>query len=385
MEEVPPGVRNEGVTRTEHPGGKKIEEEKKVMFERKNSRGLILVWIALVATMAAVFLRVPAKAWDLLPGEAPPTGPKLVQDLHCHDCHLLPEAEKHTHILPSGLRSLPSLDFEGNRTRPEWILDFLRKPFHLRPELHAQMPNFALTDEEAMSLIAFLMTLKLKKEVYVPKGLPSVLGPHDAETMKKAKDVFYLYKCYQCHLLEGKVIDPQKGQSGPDFIYTYNRLQVDWNYQWLVDPQAFIPGTTMPNFFYSDGESLIDEPEKDMYAILVYMYSLGEHKDGQEYRELQAKYSAATPERGKKLAEELSCTACHEFEGWPKLELAALAAKDPRLDLMHVGTRRDKAWLTKHLGAQPTNPRDLSPGHWPGYILNPSELKTLVDYLLTIK
>ena len=325
-----------------------------------------------------------ATAWDLLPGEKPPTGEQIVLDLHCHTCHIMPGADKHTLVAVGGLRILPSLDFEADRTREEWIFDFLKEPFHLRPELHAQMPNFALTEEERMQLTSFLMTLKLKSDVYVPEDMPKVTGK-SADEVKYAKTVFDLYKCFQCHLLEGKLIDPEKGQSGPDFIYVYDRLQINWNYQWLVDPQAFIPGTKMPNFFYSDDEELIDDPDEDMYQILVYMYSLGKHSEYKEYKGLKNKYSSVTPDQGKKLAEELLCTSCHEFDKWDKPDLKAIAVKDDRMDLTHIGKKRDKAWLKKHMGTKPSNPRDKSEGHAPGYTLNTYELKTLVDYLATLK
>jgi len=344
-----------------------------------------LLFSAAAAVCVFVLFTPPADAWELLPGEKPPTGPQIVQDLHCHDCHLLPGADKHTHILPGGLRALPSLDFEGQRAREEWVFEFLQKPFHLRPELHAQMPDFALTDSEAMALTAFLMTKKSRIEVYVPEGMPPLAGITDPDELKLAKDTFNLYKCFQCHLLEGKVIDPEKGQSGQDFIHTYNRLKVDWNYQWLVDPQAFIAGTKMPNFFYSDGEELIDYPERDMYYILVYMYSLGEHKEYKEYRELKKKHADVSADQGEELAQKLWCSSCHEFEDWETVEPKALAEEDERMDLMDVGNRRDKAWLRKHMGTKPTNPREESEGHWPGYTLNDYELKTLTDYLSTIK
>ncbi len=354
------------------------------MLNRGKILGLLPAALLLVF-MTVELLRGTAGAWELLPGEKPPTGPQIVLDLHCHVCHIMPGAEKHSLTTAAGPRIIPSLDFEGNRARPEWVFEFLKSPFHLRPELHAQMPHFALTDEEAMQLAAFLESLKLEKDIYAPKNLPAVIGVTDPNELKQAKDTFNLYKCFQCHLLEGKVIDPEKGQSGPDFIYTYDRLKVDWNYQWLVDPQSFIPGTKMPNFFYSDGEELIDDPDRDMRLILVYMYSLGKHQDYQDYQALSAQYAAVTPDQGKKLAQELHCTACHEFEGWDKVDVKTLAAADNRMDLTHVGARRDKAWLKQHMGTTPTNPRDQSVGHWPGYTLNAYELKTLADYLAGIK
>ncbi|HUT52652.1 MAG TPA: c-type cytochrome [bacterium] len=355
------------------------------MLNRGKIPWLLLPAAVFFGFMLVESLRGTAVAWELLPGEKPPSGEQIVLDLQCHVCHIMPGAEKHTLVAVGGLRIIPILDFEGDRARPEWVHEFLNAPFHLRPELHAQMTQFALTGEEAMQLVAFLESLKIKKDIYVPKNMPAVIGVTDPNELKQAKDTFNLYKCFQCHLLEGKVIDPEKGQSGPDFIYTYNRLKVDWNYQWLVDPQPFIPGTKMPNFFYSDGEELIDDPDRDMRLILVYMYSLGENKDYKDYQALSARYAGATADQGKKLAQDLNCTACHEFEGWDKIDVKTLAVSDDRMDLTRVGTKRDQAWLKKHMGTLPTNPRDQSVGHWPGYTLNEYELKTLVNYLAGMK
>ncbi len=328
----------------------------------------------------------PASAWDLLPGEKPPTGEQIVLDLHCHTCHVMPGAEKHSLTAVGGLRILPSLDFEDDRARPEWVFGFLKEPFHLRPELHAQMPNFALNDEEAIALTKFLMTLKLDKEVYVPEDMPPVKDVKDPDTIKQAKSIFDLYKCFQCHLLEGKLIDPEKGQSGPDFVYTYDRLNIDWNYQWLVDPQVYIPGTKMPNFFYSDDEELIDDPDADMHMILVYMYSLGDPKDYADYKKIETEYASATAEQGKKLAEDLYCTGCHEFSGWDKLEVTDLVKKHENYDLTKVAARRDKKWLTTHFKDPiPKRPKEGVVTRRPGFQLNSQELKALVDYLSKMK
>jgi cytochrome c2 len=345
---------------------------------------------AAVMASLALFLAAEtyrAQAWELLPGESPPAGEQIVLDLHCHACHLMPNADKHSLIGPGGVRLLPTLDWEADRARPEWVFEFLTEPFHLRPELHAQMPNFTLSDEEAMALTRFLMTLKLKRSVYVPKDMPSPLPPQTPETLTAAKAAFDLYKCFQCHLLEGKVIDPEKGQSGPDFIHTYNRLQVDWNYQWLVDPQVFIPGTKMPNFFYSDGEPLLDDPDKDMHLILVYMYSLGEHKSYADFKAKESQYAGgASAEQGKKLAEDLYCTACHEFDGWPKLDLAALNQKhDNRMDLTHLASRRDSAWIKKFLAEKRPDQSGVITGRRCGFQFNNQELNALTEYLSTLK
>lgn len=356
------------------------------MPDLKKKYVLFLSLLLILGLFIFVSFHDRAQAWDLLPGEKPPTGEQIVLDLHCHTCHVMPGAEKHSLVGPDGTRILPSLDFEGDRARPEWVFEFLKDPIHLRPELHAQMPNFALTDEEALMLTKYLMTLKSKKKVYVPEDMPPVKDVKDQQTLKKAKAAFDLYKCFQCHLLEGKLIDPEKGQSGPDFIHTFNRLNVDWNYQWLVDPQAYIPGTKMPNFFYSDDEELIDDPDADMHLILVYMYSLGEHKNYAEYKKVEAKYPNATAEKGKKLADDLYCTACHEFDGWDKLDVNELAKKHENYDLTHVASRRDKAFLTTHLKNKvPERPKDGEVIRRPGFQLNKQELKALVNYIVTFK
>ena len=67
------------------------------MFDSKNSVFFLLLTLASLIIFAT--LQPPARAWDLLPGEKPPTGPQIVHDLHCHTCHILPDAEN----LPFGV------------------------------------------------------------------------------------------------------------------------------------------------------------------------------------------------------------------------------------------------------------------------------------------
>jgi mono/diheme cytochrome c family protein len=57
---------------------------------------------------------------------------------------------------PESRKALPPpLLREGEKTRPEWLFQFLRNPTQIRPVTVLRMPRFSLSDEEAMDLVNY--------------------------------------------------------------------------------------------------------------------------------------------------------------------------------------------------------------------------------------
>jgi mono/diheme cytochrome c family protein len=57
---------------------------------------------------------------------------------------------------PESRKALPPpLLREGEKTRPEWLFQFLRNPTQIRPVTILRMPRFSLSDEEAMDLVNY--------------------------------------------------------------------------------------------------------------------------------------------------------------------------------------------------------------------------------------
>jgi mono/diheme cytochrome c family protein len=103
-------------------------------------------------------------------------GEGLVSDLGCRACHGSAEKEAPIASLLTGKekrRLPPLLDGEGQRSRPEWLFAFLRRPGALgvRPAFHPEwvygklpplealaprMPTYAMTEDETTALVRYM-------------------------------------------------------------------------------------------------------------------------------------------------------------------------------------------------------------------------------------
>jgi cytochrome c2 len=98
------------------------------------------------------------------------TGQKLVREIGCVGCHLM-EGEQAPKV-GSRRRFGPALSKLGSKVKPEWLYHWLKEPRHYAPG--TRMPNMRLTDQEAMDIAAYLITLRDpawdSKPVPTPKG-----------------------------------------------------------------------------------------------------------------------------------------------------------------------------------------------------------------------
>ena len=97
-------------------------------------------------------------------------GLRLVSDLHCNACHYISEALEHGEGHGGGHGGVaPTLGFVGDKFRPDWLFDFIQKPHTIRPWLAIRMPQFRLTEEEAVSLVKHLT-----EDMKNPEPLPEL-------------------------------------------------------------------------------------------------------------------------------------------------------------------------------------------------------------------
>lgn len=187
--------------------------------------------------------------------QIPMTGPvgNLWKELKCLQCHT---------VGGSDIMIGPDLAFEGSRVKREWMVQYLKKPGVVRPISAARMPDLKLSEREAellsdfidMSLVDNNLPVNLIREEEIP-----------GKSLKLGKKLFSRkYGCIGCHEVEGK-----GGKIGPEVSKLGKRLEGDWIYAYLKNPQSAIPGAMMPNF------ALTDEEAK---ALTEYLLSL-EGKD----------------------------------------------------------------------------------------------------------
>ncbi len=150
----------------------------------------------------------------------------------------------------------PLLFGEGKKVQPEWLFEFLKEPFDLRPWLDVKMPTFGLSDGEATSLARFFAEIgheaypfdyiaETKKEYLAAKESRSPGYLLSAKRLFESKDV----NCILCHVKGEKMPEGDKSGWAPDLLLAGRRLKPSWIRRWLLDPQSIQPGTKMPKFF----------------------------------------------------------------------------------------------------------------------------------------
>jgi cytochrome c1 len=71
--------------------------------------------------------------------------------------------------------------------------------------------------------------------------------------VEHGRQLFYSkYACQSCHIVDSK---NDKGYIGPTLTQVGRRLNSQWVFQWLKNPQALRPGTVEPNRNMSDEDA----------------------------------------------------------------------------------------------------------------------------------
>jgi nitric oxide reductase subunit C len=166
----------------------------------------------------------------------------VMEEIDCLSCHV---------IKGKGGKVGPDLTQVGIRRSEDWLYDFLMEPDVIVPD--TKMPQFDWEDDDLEDVIAFLVGNRKtvdREKILTLGGAPGKVG----ETLVKA------YDCRACHRI---------GEGGlsryPDLTYQGSKVNRNWEWVWLRDPQKIRPGTFMPTFGFSEGE---------LAAITAYLGSL---------------------------------------------------------------------------------------------------------------
>ena len=150
----------------------------------------------------------------------------------------------------------PELTYEGSRAQRQWIVDFLKNPQTLRPTLVLRMPQFNMSDKDAV-LLADFMSMVLQH----PSVNPAVVdaGKFTPAMAALGKQLYEVkYQCQSCHTIGGA-----GGYVGPNLNNAGGWLTAAWIEAWLRNPQALIPDTIEPR------RNLTDDEVKALTAYLM--------------------------------------------------------------------------------------------------------------------
>jgi mono/diheme cytochrome c family protein len=260
--------------------------------------------------------------------------------LGCAACHTGPQA------IPADdtVKGRVPLHNVASKFQPGARVSFLKQPDALYP--HIGMPNFALNDEEANSIAAYLLETSGKvehKQAGFPKG----------DKTKGAAQVAAL-NCGACHA--GLPFNPM---AAPNLADTFKK---DWAAVGCVSGKH---GGKVPKLALS---------EDDRKALLAFVKK--EQAAASLARPVPAEYASAK-------LQTLRCTNCHSIDGKPSLldsvhletkELVAhVPGENEKLDqsrpqLTYIGEMLHSAYIESIVGGKlPAKPRPWLDMRMPGF------------------
>ena len=185
----------------------------------------------------------------LLPGEFG----QLVQRYRCASCHAV-----------NGVGHNVSYDLgvEGSRARREWLAQYLKLPYTIRPILTVRMPIFNLTDEEARVLADGIAANW--RDAQIDSTGDFTAGPADVEAGRK---LFDGNGCMSCHQVGSK-----GGYVGPSFTSgtpVGKQFRPGWLVRWLENAHGLKPDVLEPRYGFSREQSR---------AVAAYLMTLSPDK-----------------------------------------------------------------------------------------------------------
>ena len=178
--------------------------------------------------------------------------------------------------------------------------------------------------------------------------------------------------CIACHNADEAIQNRLMSKAAPSLVNAGDRLTPQYLMEFLKDPQAAKPGTTMPDALSHLRRSRRADTEE---ALVHYLVSLRENE------ELLS--TAADPfrmEQGKKLYHTVGCVTCHEaFEPAENLKAVPESLKTDSIPLGDLASKTTVPELAKFL----LDPLKLRPGgRMPSMGLSEGEAYAIAIYLL---
>jgi cbb3-type cytochrome oxidase cytochrome c subunit len=197
-------------------------------------------------------------------------GRRMVHDNNCRGCHILEKVGGQVLAFYEDRSSgPPNLATEGRKVQTDWLYHFLDAPSTIRPWLSIRMPTFGFNEEEKNNIIKYFRGVDgMDLSLELPKSLAET---NEARTL--AQESFKNFQCAKCHQAPPYGADTDMTSLAPSFRLAPNRLRHEWVADWLRDPQKLLPGTRMPNLFYSEGQPMYPDAEERVKAIQNYLFT----------------------------------------------------------------------------------------------------------------
>jgi mono/diheme cytochrome c family protein len=306
-------------------------------------------------------------------------GKALVESIGCKGCHGFVEGEFSTAV-GKAKDLVPNLQDIASKVGARWAYYWIKNPRDYFPQTH--MPSLRLTDQEALAITNYLMTLGAKTEPMA--GIDERLV--DPKNIKRGESLARKYGCFGCHDIQGMEKESRIGVELTTFgskkleeLFFGNHSDIpntwdDWTYNKLKTPRTYATERVeqvMPQF------DLADEDIKALRTLLA----------GFQDRKVATRYMADRGQRvvqvveGRRLMQQYNCVGCHEIEkrgGFIRKYYQENPALAPPI-LNGEGEKVQSPWLFGFI-KQPIGLRPWLQLRMPTFQLSDAEVNTLVNY-----
>ena len=241
------------------------------------------------------------------------TGKNLVESIGCKGCHGFADGEFST-VLGKEKEIVPNLKNIAAKIGPRWTYHWVKNPRSF--SANTRMPSLRLTDQEALAITGYLMTLGNKSDAIA--GIEERLK--DAKNIKRGESLVRKYGCFGCHDIQGMEKESRIGVELTTFgsktleeLFFGNRTDIrrswdDWTFNKLKSPRIYATERVeqvMPQF------NLADE---DIQALRTVLAGFRDRKVPPRYT-ADRSHRAAQVVEGRRLMHQYNCIGCHEIEG----------------------------------------------------------------------
>jgi len=248
-------------------------------------------------------------------------GRQMVEDLGCVGCHTIAGFDKVQKVGPDLTRIAHKVD-------PNWLVRWIKKPKEYLPK--TKMPHFDLSDEDALSIAAYLLRAS--------QPMPALQSTLKAPALvERGREIVSTVGCLGCHRIPGiEAQAPSAGTSpavpptdalaspfarpprpedqdfAPDLSRIGGKVNADWLFAWLKNPKRFRPTTRMPDLRLSDEEA---------GAVTAFLMTLGQKQTITDLQREVRRSERITA--GERLIRKRGCFGCHDIKGFETSEKIA--------------------------------------------------------------
>ena len=203
---------------------------------------------------------------DLSGGDKINLGLTLIDQAGCNGCH-------HNEDWPTLAKSGPNLKRINEKLTESWVSKWVKNPRHFR--YNTRMPAiFEQPNQESEEVTAYNNAEIAGITEYLFSGKDKDYGTNDIEYVgdpMSGEKLFSAVGCMGCHVNENDPLAAPHINNyenltkvhGPNLVGIGSKVSAEWLYEWLMDPQAYMPDTKMPNL------RLEPQQAKDLTAYLL--------------------------------------------------------------------------------------------------------------------